>query len=115
MSKNTSSYEASCTLTIFAEASALPKVEELRTQLESKDEAVKIEALRQIVFYLMAGENMSRLLMPVIKYCLHTENHTIKRILLIFWEVVEKKRPDGHLLHEMILVWYVLVVGDQGR
>jgi len=92
-----------CPLLIWNE-SGIPKLEELRTQLESKDDDVKAEALRQVIFGIMNGENFSKLLMSVIKYCLHSENHTIKRLLLFFWEVVDKKKSDGHLLPEMILV-----------
>lgn len=50
------------------------------------------------------GESYPKLLMSVIKFCLHSENHTLKKLLLTYWEVVQKKTPDGHLLHEMILV-----------
>jgi coatomer subunit beta len=42
--------------------------------------------------------------MPVIKFCLSSDNHTIKKLLLLYWEVVDKKNKDGVLLHEMILV-----------
>lgn len=33
-----------------------------------------------------------------------SDNHTIKKLLLIFWEIVPKVGTDGKLLHEMILV-----------
>lgn len=32
------------------------------------------------------------------------QDHTIKKLLLIFWEVVPKTTPDGKLLQEFILV-----------
>ncbi|KAL6045472.1 hypothetical protein STEG23_004013, partial [Scotinomys teguina] len=32
------------------------------------------------------------------------QDHTIKKLLLVFWEIVPKTTPDGRLLHEMILV-----------
>ena len=32
------------------------------------------------------------------------QDHTIKKLLLIFWEIVPKTGQDGKLLHEMILV-----------
>lgn len=32
------------------------------------------------------------------------QDHTIKKLLLIFWEIVPKKYPDGKLMQEMILV-----------
>ena len=52
----------------------------------------------------MNGESYPKLLMSVIKFCLHCEHHLVKKLLLCYWEVVEKKSKDGHLLHEMILV-----------
>ncbi len=42
--------------------------------------------------------------MIVIRYCLPSNDHQIKKLLLIFWEIVPKRGPDGKLLHEMILV-----------
>jgi len=42
--------------------------------------------------------------MPVIKYTLHSSNHTVKKLLLLYLEIVEKKDANGHLLQEMILV-----------
>jgi len=32
------------------------------------------------------------------------QDHTIKKMLLVFWEVVPKYTADGKMLHEMILV-----------
>ena len=35
---------------------------------------------------------------------LNLQDHMIKKLLLIFWEIVPKTEPDGRLKHEMILV-----------
>jgi coatomer subunit beta len=32
------------------------------------------------------------------------QDHVIKKLLLVYWEIVPKTSPDGKLLHEMILV-----------
>jgi coatomer subunit beta len=92
------------TLLLASDPSTPPSIDRLRQQLESKDDASKIEALKSIITFIAAGENMSRLLMSVIKFCLHSENHTVKKLLLLYWEVVDKTKPDGSLLPEMILV-----------
>ncbi len=34
----------------------------------------------------------------------HFQDHTIKKLLLIFWEICPKTYPDGKLMQEMILV-----------
>ena len=65
---------------------------------------VKIEALKKVIQLILAGEKMPSLLMMVIKFLMPLQDHTIKKLLLIFWEIVPKTGPDGKLLHEMILV-----------
>lgn len=42
--------------------------------------------------------------MTIIRFVLPLQNHTIKKLLLIYWEIVPKVSADGKLLHEMILV-----------
>lgn len=42
--------------------------------------------------------------MTIIRFVLPLQNHTIKKLLLIYWEIVPKVSSDGKLLHEMILV-----------
>jgi coatomer subunit beta len=54
---------------------------------------------------ILNGEKFPpNMLMIVIRYCLPSNDHQIKKLLLIFWEIVPKRGPDGKLLHEMILV-----------
>uniref|UniRef100_A0A0K8S656 Coatomer subunit beta n=1 Tax=Lygus hesperus TaxID=30085 RepID=A0A0K8S656_LYGHE len=50
------------------------------------------------------GERLPGLLMHIIRFILPSQDHTIKKLLLIFWEIVPKTYPDGKLLQEMILV-----------
>ena len=42
--------------------------------------------------------------MTIIRFVMPSHDHMIKKLLLIFWEVVPKYTPDGKMLHEMILV-----------
>ena len=42
--------------------------------------------------------------MTIIRFVLPLQNHTIKKLLLIYWEIVPKVSGDGKLLQEMILV-----------
>jgi len=64
----------------------------------------QIEALKVLINNVAGGEQYPRLLMSVMKFCLHSENHLVKKLLLAYWEVVDKKDKNGVLLHEMILV-----------
>jgi len=42
--------------------------------------------------------------MTIIRFLLPNNDHTLKKLLLIFWEIVPKTTSDGKLLQEMILV-----------
>jgi hypothetical protein len=42
----------------------------------------KIETMQQIILYMLNGENLTHLIMPVIKFCLHTENRELRRHLV---------------------------------
>ncbi len=44
------------------------------------------------------------MLMTVIRFVMPLQDHTIKKLLLIFWEVVPKYSQDGKMLQEIILV-----------
>jgi len=97
--------EANCTVLVtFEESTSSLKESDLQKKLESKDDKVKIEGLKQIILLTLNGQSFPKLLMSVIKYTLHSESHLIKKLLLMYWEVVQKKNKDGVLLHEMILV-----------
>jgi coatomer subunit beta len=64
----------------------------------------KIEALKQSIKLIVSGERLPGLLMTVIRFVLPLQDHTVKKLLLVFWEIVPKTTPDGKLMQEMILV-----------
>ncbi|EDO26999.1 predicted protein, partial [Nematostella vectensis] len=68
------------------------------------DVKVKTETLKKVIQMILNGEKFPTLLMTVIKFLMPLQDHTIKKLLLIFWEIVPKTGADGKLLHEMILV-----------
>ena len=72
--------------------------------LEKGDVKVKTEALKRVIYQILNGDKMPGLLMVIIRFVLPSQNHMIKKLLLIFWEIVPKLGPDGKLLQEMILV-----------
>ena len=38
---------------------------------------------------------MPKLLMTVIRFCVPCDNHMIKKLMLVYWEVIDKTGPDG--------------------
>lgn len=76
----------------------------LPNETEKGDEKVQIDTLKKVIKLLLNGERLPGLLMTIIRFVMPSQNHTIKKLLLIFWEIVPKTTPDGKLLQEMILV-----------
>ncbi|KAL0189117.1 hypothetical protein M9458_016216, partial [Cirrhinus mrigala] len=58
----------------------------------------------KVIIMILNGEKLPGLLMTIIRFVLPLQDHTIKKLLLVFWEIVPKTTPDGKLLQEMILV-----------
>ncbi|XP_038072469.1 coatomer subunit beta-like [Patiria miniata] len=76
----------------------------LKNDIENGDTKTRTESLKKLIYMILNGEKMPGLLMSVIRFLLPMTDHTIKKLLLIFWEIVPKTHPDGKLLQEMILV-----------
>jgi len=93
-----------CPLVIAFEKGEPPNVNEIKTALESGTPDEKIVALKKTILLLLNGEKLPQLLMVMIQFVMPLNDHTIKKLLLIYWEIVDKKTPDGKLLSEMILV-----------
>ncbi|XP_071554326.1 coatomer subunit beta [Temnothorax nylanderi] len=77
---------------------------QLKQDLEKGNVQAKIDALKKTIHMILSGERLPGLLMTIIRFVLPHQNHTIKKLLLIFWEIVPKTSADGKLLQEMILV-----------
>lgn len=71
---------------------------------EHGDLRTKTEALKKVIQMILNGEKMQSLLMTVMRFVMPLQDHMIKKLLLIFWEVVPKYNAEGKMLHEMILV-----------
>ncbi|XP_013919922.1 PREDICTED: coatomer subunit beta [Thamnophis sirtalis] len=92
------------TLIIVPMDSEPPSEINLKTDLEKGDVKLKTEALKKVIIMILNGEKLPGLLMTIIRFVLPLQDHTIKKLLLVFWEIVPKTTPDGRLLQEMILV-----------
>lgn len=97
--------EQPCYTLINIPTDAEPPTEmQLRTDLEKGDVKTKTDALKKTIQMILNGEKMPSLLMTIIRFVMPNQDHMIKKLLLIFWEVVPKYTPDGKMLHEFILV-----------
>ena len=97
--------ERNCTVLLHYDKNTPPNEDEIREELEHKEVDKKVSGLKTLISLTLNGEVMPKLLMTVIRFCVPCDNHQIKKLLLIYWEVIDKTGPDGKLLPEMILVW----------
>jgi coatomer subunit beta len=81
-----------------------PQLQALKKQLESKDIIDKRKAMKSILLQMQQGENLNSLLMFVIRFAMPAQDHELKKLLLIYWEIFDKRNDQGKLLPEMILV-----------
>ena len=97
--------EQHCTLLINLKdaKSATTHIGEITDLLENGSDADKIEALKMAILLIISGEDMSSLMMIIIRYCLHTTDKELKKIIHLYWEAVPKHGSDGNLRSEVIL------------
>ena len=65
---------------------------------------------------MLGGEALPKVLMQVIRFCINTDDHQLKKLMMLYWEVVPKYQPvpmgskdKPKLLPEMILVCNALM------
>ena len=92
----------------LSEADSTPRSpreqQELQRELEATDVSRKIAGMKRLVRLVANGVQLPNLLMPVIRYCLVSQDHELKKLLLLYWESVNKLDETGALRPEMVLV-----------
>lgn len=79
---------------------------DIQKGLESSKMEDKVKALKSLVINIINDEQAPRMIMNVINTLvpIQNESHDLKKILLFYWEVIEKVQANGNLKDEMILV-----------
>eukprot|EP00559_Dactyliosolen_fragilissimus_P005082 CAMPEP_0184856026 /NCGR_PEP_ID=MMETSP0580-20130426/1184_1 /TAXON_ID=1118495 /ORGANISM="Dactyliosolen fragilissimus" /LENGTH=972 /DNA_ID=CAMNT_0027350789 /DNA_START=16 /DNA_END=2934 /DNA_ORIENTATION=+ len=121
------SNESYCTFTLASDVTAggLPSEQEICKDLENNDPQVKRHALKAAIMAMLGGEALPKILMQVIRYCINTQDKPLKKLCMLYWEVVPKyQEPTSEellaahsgggsiqrkLLPEMILVCNALM------
>ncbi len=99
--------DKACSLLVAHSAGETPNVSELKAALEqSASIATKIEALKKCIAFTLSGEALPGVLMHVIRFVLPQKDHTLKKLLLLYLEAIDKVDDKGKLKPEMILMWY---------
>eukprot|EP01035_Chromulina_nebulosa_P019621 gene19621-25530_t len=101
---SSSAIDKYCTFLISTEKSTQIQQEEICKDLESNEITNKIKGLKNAIIGLLAGESYPRVLMTVIRFCITNDDHQLKKLLTLYWEIVPKYSADNKPLPEMILV-----------
>jgi len=127
MSVSENANETYCTFTLAGDVTAggLPSEQEIRRDLEDNDPQVKRHALKAAIMAMLGGEAMPSILMQVIRFCINSQDKQLKKLCMLYWEVVPKyQEPTSEeiqaaaaggtsvnrkLLPEMILVCNALM------
>ncbi|EQC36029.1 hypothetical protein SDRG_06767 [Saprolegnia diclina VS20] len=108
-----STTEKNCTILLFSgvEKGGLqpPSQDEILKGLESPKMEEKVRALKAAILALLNGEKLPRVLMQIIRFCSTKEDHQLKKLLMVYWEIASKYDEAGKLLPEMILVCNALL------
>lgn len=86
------SNESYCTFTLASDVTAggLPSEEEICKDLENTDPKVKRHALKGAIMAMLGGEAMPKVLMQVIRFCINSDDKPLKKLCMLYWEVVPK-------------------------
>jgi coatomer subunit beta len=102
--------EASCTVLFGVNDKATtPSQDEICKDLETSDDKGKVKALKTVILAMLNGEKFPRVMMTIIRFCVNTECHELKKLLTIYWEITPKYDDAKKLLPEMILVCNALL------
>lgn len=79
---------------------------EIAKGLSSKDLREKEKALNQLVVNLINDAYYEQNIMTIINHILpyQSKSATLKKLVLVYWEVIKKRKHDGVLLDEFLLV-----------
>ncbi|RLN55104.1 hypothetical protein BBJ29_003484 [Phytophthora kernoviae] len=117
------SNERYCTVLLqqaTGEKAVPPSQDEILKGLESPKVELKIRAVKNAILALLQGEKLPKVLMHIIRFCSTQSDHTLKKLLMVYWEIAPKyeQAPAGEagapkappkLLPEMILVCNALL------
>lgn len=80
---------------------------EIRRTLEEGPDSARITTLKSLLVSLINGERefVEGLVMTLIRFVLPLKDKTIKKLLLLLFENMNKTDSEGNLKQEFILVW----------
>ena len=87
-----------CTLIINGDTKVQPtpldiqkKIEQASSVYMQKKDAKKlVEALEELLLFMVNGNSYPRLLMTIIRFVITCDDHRVKKLLSLYWEICDK-------------------------
>jgi coatomer subunit beta len=103
-----------CTLIINGDKKVQPTPIDIQKKIEAassvymqkKDPKKLVEALEELLLFMVNGNSYPKLLMTIIRFVITCDDHRVKKLLGLYWELCDKIKENGDLKEEMVLVWY---------
>lgn len=80
--------------------------DEIFSGLSSKDLKQKEKTLNYLIINILNDPYCDQLIMPVLNHILPYQKNsiTLKKLLLIYWEIIQKRKLNGEILDEFMMV-----------
>lgn len=101
-----------CTLIINGDVKVQPSPLDIQKKIEQassfymqkKDAKKLIEELEELLLFMVNGNSYPRLLMTIIRFVITCDDHRVKKLLSLYWEICDKIKDNGEVKEEMVLV-----------
>jgi len=95
--------EIQCPFIIANDLESIPAAADLEKTFSKGRINEKVQCLQQLIKLIIHDESFPRLMMPVLQYLVPSDDHEIKKLILLYWETIEKTKADGSVRDELIL------------
>lgn len=93
-----------CYLIIDYDVQSPPNSTEIAKLLEKGSEEEKIDAMKTLILMILSDEHFPRMIMTVVQHAMRVDSKEMKKLLIIYWETIEKTNPDGTIKDEMVML-----------
>ncbi|CAG9313965.1 unnamed protein product [Blepharisma stoltei] len=93
-----------CYLIIDYEVLSPPSNQEIAKILEKGTEEEKIDAMKTLILMILQDDHYPRMIMTIVQHAMRVESKEMKKLLLLYWEAIEKTNPDGTIKDEMVML-----------
>lgn len=95
--------EAPCYLLIGNDVEQTPSPQEVQQTLTKGTLDEKVDMMKKLIKLIIHDESFPKFTMLVLQCVAPSEDHELKKLLLLYWEVIEKRKADGAIKDELML------------